>query len=364
MSDAPDIAPILVLLEDARDAGRCREAATALQVLSQLSPENLQVKAALARALFGAGLWQEAWDAYEVHFDLMPEVFTKVTRPGPNGPDAMPILRGGALPEALMVMGEQGLGDTFQFAPFLPMLRARGVRVHAVLDPRVMKLLAPVLEGIDARPGGAAGRVQGVKAWLPLLNLPRALGLRPQEYQGRIPYLAAEPARVANWRQSIGYQGYLIGIVWQGNPQASVDRNRSVPISVFAPIAALRGARFFALQKGPGEDPEAPFALKRLGPEMDNSADWFLDTAAAIMALDLVVTVDTAVLHLAGALGWPALMLAHGRNSDWRWQQGREDTLWYPSVRLVRGPDGNADWRGAAEGAAFMIRTGNLPPAA
>jgi hypothetical protein len=244
------------------------------------------------------------------------------------------------------------------------LLRARGVRVHAVLDPRVMKLLAPVLEGIDARPGGAAGRVQGVKSWLPLLNLPRALALRPQHYQGRIPYLAAEPERVAHWRQRIGNQGYRIGIVWQGNPKAPVDRNRSVPLAIFAPIAALGGARLFALQKGPGEDTEAPFALDRLGPEMDNGPDWFLDTAAAIMALDLVVTVDTAVLHLAGALGRPALMLTHGRNADWRWQQGREDNIWYPSVRLVRCPDGNADWRGAVARAAFMIRTGNIPPAA
>ena len=364
MAEGPDISPILNLLEDARDAGRCAEAAAALRVLSQLRPENLQVKAALARALFGAGLWQEAWDAYEVRFDLMPEVFTKVTRPGPNGPEAMPIWRGGALPESLLVMGEQGLGDTIQFARFLPMLRARGVRVHAVLDPRVMKLLAPVLEGIDARPGGEAGRIHGVKAWLPLLNLPRALGLRPQYYQGRIPYLAAEPERVARWRQRIGDQGFRIGIVWQGNPKAPVDRNRSVPLAVFAPIAALRGARLFALQKGPGEDTEAPFALDRLGPEMDNGPDWFLDTAAAIMALDLVVTVDTAVLHLAGALGRPALMLTHGRNSDWRWQQGREDNVWYPSVKLVRCPDGNADWQGAAARAAFLIRTGNLPPAA
>jgi len=238
------------------------------------------------------------------------------------------------------------------------------VRVHAVLDPRILKLLAPVLEGIEARPSNGGGRVQGVKSWLPLLNLPRALGLRPQQYQGRVPYLAAEPERVARWRQRIGDQGFRIGIVWQGNPKAPVDRNRSVPLPIFAPIAALRGARLFALQKGPGEETEAPFALDRLGPEMDNGPDWFLDTAAAIMALDLVVTVDTAVLHLAGALGRPALMLTHGRNSDWRWQQGREDTIWYPSVRLVRCPDGNADWQGAGARAAFLIRTGDIPPAA
>jgi hypothetical protein len=364
MAEPPDIAPILNLLEDARDAGRCAEAAAALRVLSQLRPENLAVRSALARALFGAGLWQEAWDAYEVRYDLMPEFFNRVTRPGPNGPEPMPMWRGGALPEALLVMGEQGLGDIIQFARFLPMLRARGLRVHTVLDPRVVKLLAPVLEGIDVRAGGQNGRIQGVKAWLPLLNLPRVLGLRPQQYQGRIPYLAAEPARVARWRQRIGDQGFRIGIVWQGNPKAPVDRNRSVPLNVFAPLAAIGGVRLFALQKGPGEDAEAPFALDRLGPEMDNSPDWFLDTAAAIMALDLVVTVDTAVLHVTGALGRPALLLIHGRDSDWRWQQGREDTLWYPSVRLIRCPDGKADWQGAAARAAFLIRTGNLPPPA
>jgi len=128
MSDAPDIAPILALLEDARDAGRCMEAAAALRVLSQLRPENLQVRAALARALFGAGLWQEAWDAYEVRFDLMPEVFTKVTRPGPNGPEPMPIWRGGALPEALLVMA-----GAWRYHPIraLPAHAARARRARA-----------------------------------------------------------------------------------------------------------------------------------------------------------------------------------------------------------------------------------------
>lgn len=363
MSQPPDIAPILTVLDEALHGGRCLEAAAALRALSRLVPQDLRVRAALARALFAAGLWQEAWDAYEVRFELLPEIFPKVSRMGPNGPEAMPIWRGGAVPEALLVMGEQGLGDTIQFARYLPLLRARGVRVHAVLDGRIHALLAPLLAGIDLRASGMAGRVQGVKSWLPLLNLPQALGLRPQEYRGQIPYLTADGGRVARWRARIGGEGLRIGIVWQGNPAAPVDRHRSAPLAAFAPIAALPGVRLFALQKGPGEDAPAPFALERLGPEMDQGPDWFLDTAAAMVALDLVVSVDTAALHVAGALGRPALLLAHGRESDWRWQQGREDTIWYPSVRLVRCPDGGADWRAAAAQAAFLIRTGNLPAA-
>jgi len=361
MSQPPDISPILTELEEAHHAGRCLEAAAALRALSRLAPQDLRVRAALSRALFAAGLWQEAWDAYEVRFELMPDVFPKVSRMGPNGPEPMPIWRGGAVPEALLVMGEQGLGDTIQFARYLPLLRARGVRVHAVLDGRIHALLAPLLVGIDLRASGTPGRVQGVKSWLPLLNLPQALGLRPQEYRGHIPYLAADGGRIARWRARIGEGGLRVGIVWQGNPAAPVDRHRSAPLAAFAPIAAVPGVRLFGLQKGPGEDVPAPFPLDRLGPEMDQGRDWFLDAAAAMVALDLVVSVDTAALHVAGGLGRPALMLAHGRETDWRWQQGREDTIWYPSVRLVRCPGGGGDGPGAAARAAFLIRSGNLP---
>ena len=116
MSQPADISPILTVLEEAHHGGRSLEAAAALRALSRLAPQDLRVRAALSRALFAAGLWTEAWDAYEVRFELLPEVFPKVTRMGPNGPEPMPIWRGGPVPEALLVMGEQGLGDTIQFA--------------------------------------------------------------------------------------------------------------------------------------------------------------------------------------------------------------------------------------------------------
>lgn len=97
---------------------------------------------------------------------------------------------------------------------------------------------------------------------------------------------------------------------------------------------------------------------------MDNGPDWFLDTGAAASALDLIVGICTGTIHLAGALGRPILMLAHGRHADWRWLAGRTDSIWYPSLRIVPCPDGEADWRGAAARAAAMIRAGDLPRAA
>jgi hypothetical protein len=365
MAATPDLAPLLALVEEARGRGQALEAAAALRSLAALVPGNATIRAALARALFQAGLWQEAWDAYDVRFDLLPAAFPRVTRRKPDGTaEPMPIWRGEGRPEAMLVMGEQGLGDTIQFARYLPLLAARGIRVHAVLDPRLHRLLAPLTDGLDLRSSTMPGSIAGVKAWLPLLNLPRALGLTPQHYRGRIPYLAAEHDRRARLRARIGEQGLRVGIVWQGNPAAPVDGNRSAPLAAFAPIAAVPGVRLFSLQKGPGEDQAAPFPLDRLGPEMDQGPNWFLDTAAAIEALDLVVTVDTAVLHLAGALGRPALMLTHGRHADWRWLHAADVPVWYPSVRIVRCPDGSADWAAAATRAALLISTGNLPPAA
>lgn len=360
-----DLAPLLALAEAARREGRAAEAAAALRSLAALLPGDARIRAALAHCLFQAGAWDEAWEAYQVRFDLLPAAFPRVTRPGPDGPVPIPPWRGQGSPAAVLVMGEQGLGDTIQFARYLPLLAARGMRVHAVLDRRLHRLLAPLCAGMDLRASDTPGQVAGLRAWLPMLDLPRALGLSPRAYRGPVPYLAAEPERVAQLRARIGAEGLRVGIVWQGNPAAPVDANRSAPLAAFAPLAAVPGVRLFALQKGPGEEQDAPFPLDRLGRELDNGPDWFLDTAAAIMALDLVVSVDTAVVHLAGALGRPAMVLMHGSQGDWRWLHAAETPIWYPSLRLVRCPDGRADWQGAAVRAAQAIRMGNLPaPAA
>ncbi len=166
------------------------------------------------------------------------------------------------------------------------------------------------------------------------------LGLSPDSVPAQTPWLAAEPQRVAHWRRHFGETGFKVGINWAAGP--SPDRNlqrRNLPLSAFAPLAALDGARLVSLQKGPAvaEIARAPFRERIETPPHD--PDWNpdngLDLAAILSTLDLVVTCDTFVAHLAGALGRPVL-LALPAVADWRWLAGREDTPWYPSMRLMR----------------------------
>ena len=363
MAEAPDLGAIIRLVDEACLSGRAQDGAAAMRALHRLVPDDVGVRVALARTLFRAEQWEEAWDAYDVRFRLLPGAFPTVTRPGPDGPEPVPIWRGGPQPGALLVMGEQGLGDSIQFARYLPLLRQPGRRVHVSLDVRIRRLLAPLCEGLDLLPPGG-GRIAGVRHWVPLLDLPRALGIGSGRITGTVPYLRAEPDRVARMRARIGDGGLRIGIVWQGNPKSPADPNRSAPLAAFAPLAEIPGVRLFSLQKGPGEEQESPFPLDRLGPEMDNGPDWFLDTAAAQTALDLVVSICTGTVHLAGALGRPGFVILHGRHADWRWLAGRTDSPYYPSFRLVHCPDGGADWRAAVEKVTKLIRSGDTPRAA
>ena len=222
------------------------------------------------------------------------------------------------------MLGEQGLGDTIQFARFLPQLVATGCRVTCVVPPPLLRLLASLGSGVNFQPlqeGG--GRVNDVTGWTPLLHLPRALGIGPENFVPRMPYLAAEPERVAAWRARLGSHGLRIGIVWQGNPDPRVDQGRSAPLSAFAALAEIPNVRLISLQKGPGQEQIASVAfaasIEQLGEEFDAGPDAFLDTAAVMHSLDLVVSVDTAVAHLAGALNRPVYILLKRLGAHWAW---------------------------------------------
>jgi hypothetical protein len=196
----------------------------------------------------------------------------------------------------------------------------------------------------------------------PLLSLPGLLGTNLETVPGAVPYLRADPERVAHWRRELAGVTGRVGIAWQGSKQHRGDRHRSVPLSRFAELAAVPGVSLCSVQKDPGreqlrEGPGADLPVQDLG---GLTRDDFADTAAVLMNLDLVVTVDTALAHLAGALGVP-VWVALPSAADWRWLRGREDTPWYPTMRLFRQA-ARGEWEPVFTRLAQALRE-RLPPA-
>jgi len=229
----------------------------------------------------------------------------------------------------LLVHAEQGLGDIIQFCRFLPLIQGRIV----FEAPRPMLRLLSSLPG--APPIVAAGEaLPPFDLVCPLMSLPHRFGI-PVE-AATVPYLAAEADRIAHWRDRIGSGGFKVGIAWQGNPNRHEDKGRSVTLTQFAPLAKVPGVRLISLQRGFGAEQCLSLpAVEGFDASFDGGTDAFLDTAAVMASLDLVISTDTAVAHLAGALGhkvWLPLRFV----PDWRWMLGRSDSPWYPTMRLFR----------------------------
>jgi Flp pilus assembly protein TadD len=227
----------------------------------------------------------------------------------------------------LLVHAEQGLGDVIQFVRYLPAIQG-GVVFEA--PPRLIRLLSSNKTLPPMIPTGATPL--HVDTVIPLMSLPARTNIQPVQP----PYLFAEADRVGAWKDRIGGSGFRIGINWQGFPGRFEDKGRSLPLAAFAPLADVPGVRLISLQKGDGEDQiaTAGFAVETLD-GLDTGPDAFLDTAAVMANLDLIVTSDTSIAHLAGALGRPA-WVALRRVPDWRWMVERADSPWYPTMRLFR----------------------------
>ena len=241
--------------------------------------------------------------------------------------------------KTILVEGEGGLGDVIQFCRLLPPLAKRGAEVFLACSAKLRRLLRPlpvtVIESLSRRPDHR----------LCLMSLPLACGLRAETIPPP-PKLAAEPVRVARWRERLGSHGFRIGIVWHGE-YGSGARDKCFPLAALAPLGRLPGVRLISLQKG-ASTPE----LDRLPDDMrlevfddlDTGPDAFIDTAAIMANLDLVISADSSPAHLAGALGVPVWTLLK-QVPDWRWQMNRPDTPWYPSMRLFR-QSRRGDWDG------------------
>jgi tetratricopeptide (TPR) repeat protein len=254
------------------------------------------------------------------------------------GANSAAVSPGGHAGRTILLYCEQGLGDTLQFIRYAPLVKKRvGTLIVACQEPLV-KLLA-ACPGID-RLVDAGRPLPPHDAHLPLLDLPRIFGTTLETIPADVPYLFADRELTAKWRESLcGIEGLKIGIAWQGNPRYRGDQARSVPLVHFAALGRLPGVRLISLQKGPGTEQlvalSGAFEVLDLGHRLDEASGPFMDTAAVIAGLDLVITSDTATAHLAGALGvpvWVALPTA----SDWRWLLDRDDSPWYPTMRLFR----------------------------
>ena len=237
----------------------------------------------------------------------------------------------------LLVFGEQGLGDTIQFARYLPLLARNRCQITFVTIAKLTRLLEPLTSGIEVI--STLGAERKFDFQCALMSLPHRLGTDLASIPNSVPYLRAEDALIARWRERIGEHGFKIGIAWQGNPQAAIDQGRSIPLTEYFALARLPGARLISLQKQDGLDQlthlSADTKIETLGDDFDSGPDAFIDTAAVMENLDLIITSDTSIAHFAGALGrstWVALKYV----PDWRWLLDREDSPWYPTMRLFR----------------------------
>jgi len=286
-----------------------------------LAPDDSQIRFNSAAPLLKGGRFEEGWRAYEARRRTPAAL---VRRQGFDPPDW---IGGDPAGRTLLLSTEQGYGDALQFCRYAIWMAEQGARVIVRAEPPLVRLMRS-LSGVAAVIG-TGDPPPPFDFHLPLMSLPALYGDMPVP----VPYLSADPADVARWRSRIAtLPGIRIGLAWSGNPRPGqrsahlLDRRRSLTRAHFDDIAAIRGVTLVSLQK------EDPFG---------DLAD-FADTAALIEALDLVISVDTAVAHLAGSLGKPVCILSRF-DGCWRWLQGRDDTPWYPSARLFRQP-APGDW--------------------
>jgi tetratricopeptide (TPR) repeat protein len=241
----------------------------------------------------------------------------------------------------ILLHAEQGFGDSIQLLRYVPMVVAKGGRVVLEIPDSLMPLIGRG-DGVVAmvRPGAP---LPPFDLHCPLLSLPLAFGTTLATIPAEVPYLRVPAERAANWRTWLPGSGRpRVGLVWSGKPSHKNDHNRSIAFHRLAPLLSLPGVDFISLQR---EYREADLAALAACPNLlrlDAALSDFADTAAVVEALDLVITVDTAVAHLAGALGKPVWILLSSIQ-DWRWLQQREDSPWYPTARLFRQPE-IGDW--------------------
>jgi len=334
-----------------RRQGRVVEALASLRRAVCLAPSSPEAHWNLALALLQAGHLEEGFREYEWRLRLSPFSMQRITGP---------LWDGSSFPEkTLLLHAEQGFGDTIQLVRLVRCVKRMGGRVVLACPRRLVHLLSQV-EGIDA----VIGRGHDLPPFdlqAPLASLPHLCGIPALLAASSCPYLVPEPPseRVRALLDEAGRDDrrLSLGIAWQGNPAHGADAQRSLPLEALAPLATLPFVRIVSLQKGPGLEQLAACSFRDrvidAGSRLDCGQDAFRDTASLVTRLDLVLSVDTAIAHLAGAVGAPLfLLLPHV--PDWRWGLEGETSFWYPGARLVR-QESPGDWRGVVARVAARL---------
>ena len=306
-----------------------------------LNSEDAEAYFGKSHATLALGNLKDGWSLYEWRFESESYIDTRRGIDGPSwtGKESL-------VDKKILIHGEQGLGDTIQFCRYIRRIEEIGGEVIFQVQKPLVNLLKDLKGVSQIIPKGA--ELPRYDFQCALMSLPLALGTTIETIPNQVPYIDIDAERVAKWRNYLGQEGFKIAICWQGSTQGKIDVGRSFPVQMFEGIAGIKGMRLISLQKNEGVEQlhNLPPGMKveELPENFDNAPHAFLDSAAIMRSVDLVITSDTSLTHLAGALGvktWLPLQFA----SDWRWMLDRDDSPWYPNHRLFRQAH-LGDWKG------------------
>ena len=319
-----------------KNKGQLEEAIASIRQAIIIKPNYAEAHCALALTLLLQAEFVQGWEEYEWRWKL--KGFSSLL-----GKCMQAIWEGNHLRgHTILLHAEQGFGDTLQLIRYLPLVQERCAKIIVECQPELQRLLQAML--VDHTVVARGQPLPSFDIHCPLLSLPRLFTTDLTNIPSNVPYLHANATNARVWRDRLAdhSSSAKVGIVWAGNPANTNDRNRTLKLLTLAPLAGVSNVRFFSLQKGMAGSEAKTLPI---GMQLTDFADElkdFADTAALIANLDLVITVDTAVAHLAGAMGRPVWTLLPFA-PDWRWLLDREDSPWYPTMRLFRQP-ALGDW--------------------
>ncbi|MEL7086234.1 MAG: tetratricopeptide repeat-containing glycosyltransferase family protein [Cyanobacteria bacterium J06597_1] len=315
-----------------RGQGQLDEAISTYEQALSLLPDYAEAHFGLSLALLLSGHYARGWEEYEWRVHALSGLIS--VPPFPQWDGQLKFHNGD-----LLVLSEQGLGDTFQFIRYAPQLKSYFNRVLVYTPQKLVNILG---QSIDVDSISECPTIASKQAarWIPLLSIPRFLGAEHNKPIVSNPYLHVSTERVKFWRDLFPDNTFIVGLNWQGNPEQEkrVSRGRSFSLSEFEVLSRIPGLKFISLQKGAGSEQMETCRFKHVfvdcQAEVDRAWD-FIETAAIVKNCNLVITSDTSLAHLAGALGQQTWILLK-QLPDWRWGLSGSQTAWYPSARLFR----------------------------